>query len=151
MNQELDQKVQKLLESRRNLEIELLNLHKYIQDDIEIKKRKAIVENYSKKKWFKAELAMSGNFENVPSLSYLKLPPHTAVVLAVPGEGHPTYFNQVYNPNLALWFPAIADPTPAVCNPLTLTDSSHVDVFEAVTSVALPKYVTFPYKSGGAI
>ena len=94
---------------------------------------------------------MSGNFENVPSLSYLKLPPHTAVVLAIPGEGHPTYFNQVYNPNLALWFPAIADPTPAVCNPLTQTDSSHVDVFEAVTSVALPKYVTFPYKSGGAI
>ena len=37
MNQELGRKVQKLLESRPNLEIELLNIQKQIQEAIENK------------------------------------------------------------------------------------------------------------------
>ena len=43
MNQELGRKIQK-----RNLEIELLNVHKYILEAIENKKRRVIVENYIK-------------------------------------------------------------------------------------------------------
>ena len=78
----------------------------------------------------------------------MNIPPHTAVVSAVPPVGHPTYFSQFYNPNLASWFPATASPTPAVCNPLVLNESSCL--FEAVTSVAPPKSVKFLYKTGAA-
>ena len=38
MDQELGRNVQQLVESRCNLEIELLNIHKYIQEAIENKK-----------------------------------------------------------------------------------------------------------------
>ena len=48
MKQEIGHKVQKLLESRRNLKIELINVHKYIQEAIEHKKLRVVVENYIK-------------------------------------------------------------------------------------------------------
>ena len=49
MNQELGRKIPKLLESRSCLEIELLKVHKYIEEAIENKNKKVLVKNYIKK------------------------------------------------------------------------------------------------------
>ena len=100
--------------------------------------------------WVNAEPVTTATFENFPSPLYENLPPHTAVVSAVPSVGgHPAYFSQFYNPNLASLFPATATPTPAVCTPLALNETSHV--IEAVKPVVPPNSVTFPNNSGRLI
>ena len=66
--------------------------------------------------WVDAEPVKSANFKNFPSPLYIKLPPQTTVVSAVP-LSHPAYFSEFYNPNTTSWFPVTGTPTPAVCNP----------------------------------
>ena len=49
----------------------------------------------------------------------MNIPPHTAVVSAVPPVGHPTYFSQFYNPKPRVVVPCNCNTDPRSLQPFS--------------------------------